>query len=107
MTSCEEDTTGGLLDADQVAGGGCGEDTILTDQELLHAVCRANLCDNLGDLWVPVPAITANDEEGVLCAFWDGLDNRSDEVLGVVLLLEDLDLLAKARAVDRVSANWS
>jgi len=81
-----------------MAGGWCAEDTVLTDQELLDAVGGTNLCDHLGDLWVPVSAISTDDEEGVLDALRDREQDAGDESLRVVLLLENLDLLAEARA---------
>lgn len=94
----EEDTTGGLPDADQVAGSGGGHDAILADEELLHAVGRSDLCNDLGDLGVVETAITTDDEGSALSALGDGLEDGSNEVLGVVGLLEDLDLLAEAGA---------
>lgn len=90
-----------------MAGGGCREDAILTDQELLHAICCRDLRDDLGDLWVPIAAVTADDEEGILSALGDGLDDRGNEVLGVIGLLEDLDLLAETGAVGDVLAQCS
>jgi hypothetical protein len=57
----------------------------------------------LRDLWIPVAAITADDQEGTFGTFWDGEEDGGNEVLGVIWLLEDLDLLSKTRAVDVVS----
>ena len=74
-------------------------DAILTDQELLHTVSGTNLRNQLRDLRVVVATITADDQERALDAFGDGEEDGGDEVLGIVLLLEDLDLLAKTRAV--------
>jgi hypothetical protein len=82
-----------------VAGGRGGHDAVLADQELLDAVCGTDLCNDLGDLGVVVAAITANDERGALGTFGDGVEDGGNEVLGVVGLLEDLDLLAKTGAV--------
>lgn len=76
-----------------------GHDAILTDQELFHAVSGADLGDELGDFGVPVAAVAADNEEGVLDAFGDGEEDRGDEVFGVVGLLEDFDFFAKAGAV--------
>jgi len=95
----EQDTTGGLANADKVAGGGSGHDAILADEELLHAVCGTDLCNDLGDLGVVVAAITADDEGCALSTFGDRVEDGSNEVLGVIGLLEDLDLLAEAGAV--------
>jgi len=52
----------------------------------------------LGDLWVVVATISTNNEEGSLRAFRDRLDDRGNKVLRVVLLLENLDLLAQTGA---------
>jgi hypothetical protein len=82
-----------------MAGGGGGHDAVLADQELLNAVCGTDLCNDLSDLGVVVAAITANDERGALCTFGNGVEDGGNEVLGVVGLLEDLDLLAKTGAV--------
>ena len=99
MRGSEQDTTSGLADADEVAGGRGGHYAILTDQKLLDAVCGTDLCNDLGDLGVVVAAITADDERGALGTFGDGVEDGGNEVLGVVGLLEDLDLLAKTGAV--------
>jgi hypothetical protein len=88
-----------------VAGGGCRHNAILTDQELLDTVSGTNLCNHLSDLWVPVAAITADDKVRVLDTFGDGEEDGGDEGLAVVILLEDLDLLAEARTVEEYT--WS
>lgn len=64
MAGSEEDTTGSLVDADDMAGGGGRQDTVLADEELLDTVGGTNLGNQLDDLGVPVTAVTANDEEG-------------------------------------------
>ena len=64
MAGCQENATGGIALADEVAGGRRRQDAILADQELLDTVCRANFGNQLDDLWVPEPAIAANNEEG-------------------------------------------
>jgi hypothetical protein len=97
----EQNTAGGLADADEVAGGRSGHDAVLADEELLHAICGTNLCNDLGDLGVVVAAIATNDERCALSTFGDGVEDGSDEVLGVVGLLKDLDLLAEAGTVRR------
>jgi len=96
----EKNTTSSLLDTDQVTGSWGRHDAILTDQKLLDTVCGRDLCDDLSDLWVVVATITTNDEESTLSTFGDRLDDTGDKVLGVVLLLEDLDLLAQTRSGD-------
>lgn len=98
MAGGEQDTTSGLADADEVAGGGSGHDAVLADEELLHAVRGTDLCNDLSDLRVVVAAITANNEGSTLSTFGDRGEDGGNEVLGVVGLLEDLDLLAEAGA---------
>jgi hypothetical protein len=88
VTGSQQDTTGSLSHTDQVAGGGGTEDAILADQELLDAIRSTdfgNLLDNLG----------------VVVALRDGKQDAGDESFGVVGLLEDLDPLAKTRAIMR------
>src|SRR5690554_1974460 len=99
VAGSEENSTGGLSLPDDVAGCRCAENAIAAHEDLLHAVRGSNLGDQLDDLGVVVTAVTANDEEGIFGAFGNGLEEGGDEVLGVVLLLEDLDLLAEAGAV--------
>lgn len=50
-----------------MAGSRRRQDAILADQQLLHAVGRPNLGDQLDDFRVPEAAITA-DDEGSTCA---------------------------------------
>ena len=77
----QEDTTRRLAYPDDVTGGGCAHDSVLADEKLLNAIGSAHLGDGLGDLGVPVTAITTNDEERALNAFWDGLQDASNEGL--------------------------
>lgn len=71
VASCQQDTTSCLLYPDDMAGGRCAENAILADYELLDAVCSTNLSNQLCDFWVPVAAITTNDEGRSSNAFWD------------------------------------
>lgn len=64
MASGQEDAASGLALANDMAGGRGGQNAILADDELLDTVGNANLGDQLDDFGIPVPAITANDEEG-------------------------------------------
>lgn len=98
VTGSQQNTTGSLANADQVARSGGGENAILAHQELLDTVGGTDLGDLGDDLRVVVTAITANDEEGILDTLGDGEEDAGNEGLGVVVLLEDLDLLAKTRA---------
>lgn len=98
MTGSQENTTGGFPPADEVTRSWGTEDAILANNELLHAIGSTNLGDLLDDVGVVVATIATDDEESVLSAFRDGKEGAGDEGLGVVLLLEDLDLLSQARA---------
>ena len=99
MAGSQKDTAGRLAYTDEMAGSRRAHDAILTDQELLDAIRSTNLGDDLGNLWVPEATITADDEERALDALGDGLEDAGDKGLGVVWLLEDLDLLAQTRAI--------
>jgi hypothetical protein len=93
----QEDATRRLPYPDDVAGSRGAENAILSDQKLLDSVCGTNLGNKLGNLGIPVTTITTNDQERALGAFGDRLEDAGNEGLRVVLLLEDLDLLAQAR----------
>ena len=79
----------------------CGstQDTVLADQKLLHTVGSSNLGNQLHNLWVPVPAITTNNQEAIFDTFWNRQKNARDERLAVMRLLENDDLLPQAGAV--------
>lgn len=98
MTGGEEDTTSSFAYSDKVTGSWSAHDTILADEKLLNAIGGTNLSDQLCNLWVVVPSITTDDEEGALYTFRYREEDGSNEVLGIVWLLEDLDLLAQTRA---------
>lgn len=97
MTGSQQNTTSSFPLADKVTGRWGAENAVLSDQELLHAVCSANLCDCLYDLRVVVATVTADNEERALHAFGDGKEDTGDEGLGIIGLLEDDDLFAKTR----------
>jgi hypothetical protein len=75
----------------------CAEDSVLPNDKFLDSICSANLCNQLDDFGVVETAVSTNDEEGSFDAFWDGQENRSDEGLGIVGLLENSDFLSKTR----------
>lgn len=99
--SGKKDTAGGLLDADDVGSGWGAEDAVLANDQLLDTVSSTDLCNQLRDLGVVVSAIATDNEERAIDALWDGKQDRGDEGLRVVVLLEDLDLLAEARTVSK------
>ena len=83
MGGSEEDTAVRLVLADDVRGGGRGEDGILADDELGNAVGRANLQDSLDSFGGEV-ATVATDDNGLSLGL-DGVEDCLDEVLGVML----------------------
>jgi hypothetical protein len=93
----QENTTSRLAFADDVRSSWSTENAILADKKLLDAVSGSNLCNELHNLWVPVSAVTANDEEASLDALGDGEEDTGDEGFTIVRLLEDDDLLSKTR----------
>lgn len=126
MASREQDATGSLALADDMAGGRRGEDAVLAYQELFDAVCSADVCNQLNDLGVPIPAVASDDEECIwpsgesplagwaqggrgedipgeltLGALGNGQQDARDEALAVVWLLEDGDLLPEPGSVMR------
>ena len=64
VTGSQENTTGRLPLPDHMAGGWRGQDTILTDQELLDAVGSTDLGDHLDDFGVPKAAVASDDQGG-------------------------------------------
>lgn len=97
MAGSQKDASSSLSYPDDMAGGWCAENAVLADQELLDTVCGADFGNDLSDLGIPVAAVTADDEERAGNAFRDGLEDAGYKGLGVVVLLEHLDLLAQAR----------
>lgn len=63
VAGSQEDSTSGLLDADNVRGSWSTENAILANDKLLDTVRCANLCDQLGDLGVVVASVTTDDKE--------------------------------------------
>lgn len=96
VASGQQDATGGLADADQVAGGGGAENAVLADKQLLNPVGGTDLGNLLDNFGVVVAAIATDDQEGTVGTFRNGEEDGGDEGLGVVGLLEDLDLFPQA-----------
>ena len=95
VAGSEEDAASGFSDANDMACRRSTEDAILTDQELLDTICSTNLCNKLDHFWVPVSAISTNDEERTFDALGNGEEDGGDERLAVMGLFEDSDLFAK------------
>ena len=83
MGGSEEDAAIGLVLADDVRGGGRGEDGILANDELGNAVGRADLENGLDGFGGEV-ATVATDDNGLALGL-DGVEDCLDEVLGVML----------------------
>lgn len=64
VAGSQEDTASSLPLADDMAGSGSGQNAVLADEQLLDTIGGTDLRDQLDDLGVPVPAITANNQEG-------------------------------------------
>ena len=127
MAGSQENATSGLAFANEVAGGRRRQNAVLADQQLLNAICRADLSNQLDNLGVPIPPIAADDEKGafqrsvgklfsvVAQGLWVVVDltfgalrNRQEDTrnkgLAVVRLLEDRDLLAQTRTTSSSNA---
>lgn len=71
MTGSQEDTTSCLPHTNEVASSRGAHNTMLSNQELLHAIGGTDLCDLGDDLGVVVTAIATNDEEGTFNTLGD------------------------------------
>jgi hypothetical protein len=77
-----------------MAGRRCAQNAILPDEQLLDTVSCTDLYNQLDNFGVIISAITTDDEKRAFDAFRDGEEDRCDEGLAVVGLLEDRDLLS-------------
>ncbi len=91
----EHDAAEGLVFADDVGGRRRRQDAAAADQHAAEAVGRRHLDDDLDDFAVVVAAVAA-DHQGLALEAVETVEDRLDEVLGIVRLLEDRNLLAKA-----------
>ncbi|MCY1231711.1 hypothetical protein D9M72_441710 [compost metagenome] len=92
----EHNTAKGLVFADDVGGGRRRQNAATADEYAAEAVRRRHLDGDLDDFAVVVAAVAADHQCFALKAF-ERIEDRLDEVLGIVLLLEDRDLLAQPR----------
>ena len=72
MAGGEKDASRRFALANDVAGSRCAQDTVMSDQDLPHAIGCSNLGNQLDHLGVVVPAIPSDNEEASICALWDG-----------------------------------
>ena len=95
MAGGQDDAALGLALADDAGGGWGGEDAATSHQGLGHSVGRGHAQDGLNGLAV-VEAPVAADHQGAALQAGLGVEDRLDEVLEIIRLLEDLDLLAQS-----------
>jgi hypothetical protein len=95
----QQDSSGGTSLADDVRSSGSRQDSVLTNENLLHSVCGCNLGDNLDSLAVVVTSVSTNNEESTLSSLRDRLEEGGDEGLGVVRRLERFDLFTETGTV--------
>ena len=91
----QHDAAEGLVFADDVRGGGRRQDAALADHHLAEAIGGGHLDGDLDDFAVVVAAVAADHQALALIAF-ERIEDRLDEVLGIVRLLEYGNLLAEA-----------
>jgi hypothetical protein len=92
----EHDAAEGAVLADHVRGGGRRQDAALADQHPAEAVGGRHLQRDLDHLAVEVAPVAADDQRLALVPL-QAVEDRLDEVLHVVRLLEVRHLLAQAR----------
>ena len=95
MAGGKHDAAEGLVFADDVGGGGGGENAALTDQYLAETGSGGHL-DRLLDHFAVVITAVAADHQRLAFEAFKGVEDRLDEVLGVIFLGEDWHLLAQA-----------
>ncbi len=97
MAGRQDDATEGAAVADEVARGRGREEAALPDQHPAEAVGGGHLQGDLDDLAVEVAPVAADHQRLALEAL-EAVEDRLDEVLHVVGLLEMRHLLAQARS---------
>lgn len=95
----QQDSSSRTSLADDVRSSRSRQDSVLTNEDLLHSVRGCNLGDNLDSLGVVVTSVSTNNEESTLSSLRDRLEKGGDEGLGVVRRLERFDLLTETRTV--------
>lgn len=68
MARSKQDTTCSVPLSNDVTRSRRTQNTILSDQELLHAVCRSNLGNQLYHFGIVVSSISSDDEKAALDA---------------------------------------
>lgn len=79
MARSEQNATRRLSLPDNMAGSRSAQNAILANQQLLDAICSSDARNQLDNLGVVEPSITTDNEECVLSALGDGLEDARDE----------------------------
>mmetsp|Transcript_100772 Transcript_100772/g.289296 ORF Transcript_100772/g.289296 Transcript_100772/m.289296 type:complete len:315 (-) Transcript_100772:30-974(-) len=93
---------------DDGAGRRGAQQAVVADPDGLHAVRHRHLDDDVGGLVVPIAAITAHHQSATLegdAIRLQGVESALHEVVQVVLLHEDLRLLAQAGGARLLALN--
>ena len=72
MTGRQQDPSRCLPLPDHMACSRCRQNPMLAHDDLLHSIRSPDLGDILDRLWVPVSAITTDDQQGIPGSFGDG-----------------------------------
>ena len=97
VTGRQDQAAQRLALADHVAGRRGGQDAALTDHHTGKAVRRRHADRDLDHLAVQEAAVPADHQRLAGLFVTQRIEHRLDEVLGIMGLLKDADLLAKAR----------
>ncbi|KAH3662331.1 hypothetical protein OGAPHI_005583 [Ogataea philodendri] len=68
--------------SDDQRGSGSGQNTVLTNDQLLDFVSGTDLGNHLDNVVIVVSSVSSNNQRGALSAFWNGIEHCLDEVLG-------------------------
>lgn len=102
MTSSEENTTSRLALPNDMTSCRSAQNTMLSHEKLLDAICSTDLRNQLYDLRIPVSPITANDQKAACDALGNREKDTRDEGFTVVRLLENDDLFPQTRTARRL-----
>lgn len=100
MTSSQKNTSSSLSYPDEMTGCWCTQNTILADKYFLDSICSSNFGNQLHYFWVVISAITTNHKGCTLWSLGYSMEDGSDKVLGIMVLLEDHHFLAEPRPVN-------
>ena len=95
VTGGEDDAALGLIFTDHAGGGGCRQQSSLTNDDLADAVGGRHTQDGLYRRPVVIAAIAANHQRSAL-QIGAAVEDRLDEILKIVRLLEAFDLLTQS-----------